>query len=325
MENSWVSRLVTAAARNRPSQKPQLWEDPLLAARRRLAFEVGKRRDGWMDQLHTVPLSGVGLPVGAPLVMQLRPRDGTNKALFLYGVCEIAETRLVQSLLRVGMTFADIGANIGYYAMLAGRLVGPDGRVFAFEPNPEIHGRLVENARLNGLANVTTSTEAVTDHEGTVTFYASATPENSGISSTIPGAGLGEARIVPATTLDAFAARIGRKLDLVKIDVEGAELQVLEGGRGLLSGPDAPNLIFECFDLAPLAPTLAKLGYTYWRIEYSLGDGLELADPASPNTGIFAAYEPPNYFATKDASSKDAILARANANRSPRLRLLGRV
>src|SRR6185312_4727225 len=103
--------------RNRPSLKPQLWEDFGLALRRRAEFEVRRRIDPkWLDDTVTIRLSDVGFPQGGPSIrLKVRPRDVTNQTMFLYGVFEISETRLIQTLLRPGMVFVDVGANVGYY------------------------------------------------------------------------------------------------------------------------------------------------------------------------------------------------------------------
>src|SRR6188768_3964767 len=133
--SSWIQLLRDAARRNRPSRKPQLWENPLLALRRRLAFEVKRRTDdGWLDRMQVVALSraGFGDDDPAPPCMEVAPREVINQTLFLYGTFEISQTRLIQSLLRPGMTFLDIGANIGYYTVIGARLVGPTGSVHSF-------------------------------------------------------------------------------------------------------------------------------------------------------------------------------------------------
>src|SRR5258708_23981094 len=117
MDGSWVESLKTVARRNRPSRKPQLWENVPMALHRRIEFEVSRRLSpGWLDRPRIINLSEVGFEDGhVPLRMEVVPREVMNKALFLYGTFEISETRLVQSLLRPGMTFVDVGANIGYY------------------------------------------------------------------------------------------------------------------------------------------------------------------------------------------------------------------
>src|SRR6266496_222127 len=300
MVSEWVSRLGTLVSRNRPKRKPQLWENLPLAVERRLRFEIGRRiNPDWIDRPHLVELSGVGFePDSERLKMEVVPREVMNKALFLYGTFEISETRLVQSFLRPGMCFIDVGANIGYYTLLGARLVGPTGKVFSFEPNREVRERLEQNVRFNGFDNVTVLAQAMTRESGEVRFYVSDVGENSGISSIVPGRSLREAQVVPAISLDDFVAKLPPGgVALLKMDIEGAELDVLEGGERLLAGSDAPALLFESFDVTRLLPTLLRFGYHVRRLHYTLADGLALPDALAPLDSLFAAYESPNYFA----------------------------
>jgi FkbM family methyltransferase len=329
MDIGWAERIKTVVGRNLPSQKPQLWENFALAVRRRVQFEVGHRMHAdWLDRLHVVELSRVGFDDGQPpLRMEVMPREVMNKALFLYGTFEISETRLFQSVLRPGMTFIDVGANIGYYTLLGGRMVGPSGAVHAFEPNPAVRERLSANVALNGLTNVDVEGRAMTRTSGTVRFYVSAIEHNSGISSIVPNNGLEDVgREVPCVSLDDFAASLGgRRVDVLKMDIEGAELDVIEGGRGLLDSAEAPVLLFESFKVEPLLEALTRFGYHVRRLHYTLEGGLELPRADEPVKSLFDGYESPNYFASKDPAVFDVVVAQANVKRSATLRWLGRI
>jgi FkbM family methyltransferase len=323
-------KVKSLALRNRPSQKPQLWEDLGLALRRRVAFEVSHRLNpGWIDRGHVVDLSRVGLREGAaPLRMEVVPRELMHKSLFLYGALEISETRLVQTLLRPGMCFLDIGANSGYYALLAAHLVGPSGIVHAFEPNAAVRARLTNNIALNGFGNIVVHREAMTRQTGTVRFYKSAWSANDGISSIIPKYGLEEeGEDVAALCLDDFAARTlaGRPVDLLKIDIEGAEVEAFEGGRQFLGRADAPAILFEGANVEPLLEVLGRFGYHVRKVDYSLGVGIELPEPGDGKESIFASYEAPNYFAVKDPAEFARVAAAANSKRGPALQFLGRI
>ncbi len=134
----------------------------------------------------------------------------------------------------------DVGANIGALSSLAARLA-PRGRVHAFEPAPQSAEYARRNAAANGLANLSVEQVALSDREGEVAFAAN--PDYPA------GAHLGDgdgAVLVRSTTLDAWARDAGlARLDLVKIDVEGAEPMVLVGARATVARL-RPTLVVEC-------------------------------------------------------------------------------
>jgi len=198
--------------------------------------------------------------------------------------------------------------------------------VHAFEPSAGVRAKLDENLRLNALTNVQVHAEAVSDRRGEVTFYESSWELNDGISSLLPGDSRSIVTTVTSTTLDDLGAQLGgRAIDLIKMDIEGAEPFAIEGGRRLFSGPSAPNLIFEAADLAPVERLLVPLGYQIRRIHYTLENGLELPATDSPVRSLFEDYEAPNYFAAKNAAVFEVALRRANERRPRLLRLLGRI
>jgi FkbM family methyltransferase len=331
MQQSWIERLKVVVARNRPRHKPQLWEDFPLAVRRRLQLELGQRtQPNWLDTPHIVDLSRVGAEdSGAPTRMSLMLRDSIARALFLYGTFEISGTRLMQAFLMPGMTFVDVGANIGYYTLLAARAVRDVGRVYAFEPNAAIRPRLEENLRLNQLLDsVQVYPHAVTRASGQIRFYPSITPDNSGVSSILPGAGRSdEGEVISCMSLDDFRAALpgSRRIDLMKIDVEGAELEVLAGAGRILAADQAPAIMFESRDLDAVGAVLRSYGYAIRRLDYTLAGGLGLVEPSVSFQSIFDDYEPPNYFAAKDAAIFRQVIGQGSAHRSTARRLLGRL
>jgi len=149
------------------------------------------------------------------------------------GCWEPAETAIFRGLVKPGMTVVDIGANIGYYSLLALSLVGASGKVYAFEPSVDIYETLKRNIEVNEGKNVTPICKAVTDKAGFINFYLSPSPSNNSIS------GKGKYISVPCTTLDNELA--GVKVDVIKMDIEGAEALALAGMHSVIK--NNPNLV----------------------------------------------------------------------------------
>ncbi len=105
---------------------------------------------------------------------------------------------------------------------------------------------------------------------------------------------------MPVISLDNLVEEIpGRRVHLIKVDVEGNEAEVFAGAGALLGGPEAPALLFESFEIAPVAQSLARLGYEVRHVHYSLGQGLEFPRLGEPFDNLYGAYEAPNYVALK--------------------------
>lgn len=165
---------------------------------------------------------------------------------------EVEELKFVQEHLRPGGTFVDVGANGGVYSIIAARHVGPGGRVIAFEPDPRNVALLRENIALNKLNNVTVVEKAVSSADGTGSLAISRDGAmNSLAKTTHAGQQIEKWQTVTTTTLDhALQALDVGKVDVFKIDVEGAERLVLDGAAETLkTSPDAV-ILFEATDLA---------------------------------------------------------------------------
>jgi len=143
------------------------------------------------------------------------------------------------SHLREGMTVMDVGANLGLYSLLISRAVGPSGKVYAFEPVPEIFARLKEHIALNNATNVIPVPIALSDEKGTVKMSV------AGCGSSFFRHLSGEFVEVQVERLDDFVEREGiEKVDAIKIDVEGAELRVIRGADKTIRR-DKPILMVE--------------------------------------------------------------------------------
>jgi FkbM family methyltransferase len=169
---------------------------------------------------------------------------------------EVHEARLLERTLRPGMTILDVGANHGLFSLEAARHIGPTGRIHAFEPTPGVRDQLVVNLRSNGLdAMVEVIPAAVGAEEGTAKFrvHHGMTALNTMAAHDIVWLGrpiaADEVIEVPVLTLDDHAERSGLGfIDFLKIDVEGFELHVLRGGRGLLAARRVGVIMLEVGD-----------------------------------------------------------------------------
>ena len=156
--------------------------------------------------------------------------------LLTEGVYEKYETKLVQELIKPGMIVLDIGANIGYYTLIAARLVGSKGIVYAFEPEANNYGLLVKNIEKNGILNVISIQKAISNKcEKKELFLAKdgALASLSEDNTLIQKKGSEE---VEAVTLDDYFENIigNNKVDFIKLDVQGAEGLVVEGAKEIL-------------------------------------------------------------------------------------------
>lgn len=146
----------------------------------------------------------------------------------LNGTYEREQTRLFEQHVRSGATVLDVGAHVGYYTLISAVLAGPSGRVHAFEPNPRNAEFLRRHVRINRLDNVRVEQAAVSDGAGTARFDFGT---GSGTGH-LADAGALEVRTL---RLDDYCAEHGLAPAVIKIDVEGAEVSVLQGARETLA------------------------------------------------------------------------------------------
>ncbi|HTX33310.1 MAG TPA: FkbM family methyltransferase [Solirubrobacteraceae bacterium] len=167
---------------------------------------------------------------------------GHGRHLFVWGFCEPA-ARVMQSLLRPGGVVIDGGANIGLYTLLAAAAVGPSGRVIACEPAPGTIEMLRASIRRNGFDWVDLRESALADAPGRLSIRVF--EPGSGSSSFAPADQTTGTEIeVEVTTLDEVAGPHLEQTNLVKLDVEGAELLALRGAQRLLTQA-RPDFIIE--------------------------------------------------------------------------------
>jgi FkbM family methyltransferase len=169
--------------------------------------------------------------------------DPRNEKYYWSGTHEVAVQRALAGLLRPGMTFWDVGAHIGFFSLFASRALGPTGRVHAFEPMERNRGRLAAGIEKNRFANVTVHDFALSARFERTMLRAYA---SSLMWTLVPERGEAEGVTIQCRTLDDCTNAFGAP-DVIKIDAEGAEVDVLRGGRRLLS-TRRPLLLVEFSD-----------------------------------------------------------------------------
>jgi len=175
------------------------------------------------------------------LWIRLNPRTGQNVQK---GIGEPQVQKALIDHLRPGMTFYDVGANIGFFSLMAARLVGPQGRVVSFEADPEIAARLRENLERNQFTHASVEQKAVWSEPATVAFERvdpNASPDR-GLGHVSTDESTPGTIAVEAVSLDQYTAS-HRSPDFLKCDVEGAEVAVFQGATRLFSDKRAIFLV----------------------------------------------------------------------------------
>ncbi|QVJ02790.1 FkbM family methyltransferase [Nocardiopsis eucommiae] len=225
------------------------------AIQRAPAF-VPKRAIRWLDNdlLHNPVTTAAPAWFGGRF--PVTTSDIIQRYLYTFGTWEPHLSAWITRRLTTGDTFVDVGANIGYYTMLASHLVGPTGHVAAVEPVPCFHHHLQATLLLNGARNVRTIEKAVAIESGRVEMFL-ADPGNLGGTSTIRPRVVREAFHADAAPLPDLLTPVEiRDARLIKIDVEGAEVAAAQSLAPVLGTlrPDAELII----EVTPRA--LAKQG-----------------------------------------------------------------
>lgn len=218
--------------------------------------------------------------------METRLPDQIQSRIYFFGVWEPQLTAYIKERLSPGDTFIDIGANVGYYTLLAASIVGKRGRVCAIEASPSIYSTLEKNIALNGYTNVAAFNEAAADKEGILEIFR-APDNNIGATTTVAAQALQQGHVleaqVRARTLDAI---VGRETlaaaRLIKMDVEGAEMSVIRGIRDLFPlFSDRAEWVFEVTPkflamqgnvVSELLDCFMRAGYKLYQISNSYED-----------------------------------------------------
>jgi FkbM family methyltransferase len=182
--------------------------------------------------------------------LTLYPGNEISRSIFVTGRYEPNEFSFLSRVLKPGMTFVDVGANIGLFTLYAASRVGSDGRVLAFEPSPREMACLRENVQLNGSDNVTLTAAALWDENAELELLVA--PSGLSGHNTLGGFAYDTAlerreRVRARRLDDILQEQQVSKVDVIKIDVEGAELRALRGMTQILETRH-PWLLLELSD-----------------------------------------------------------------------------
>ena len=153
---------------------------------------------------------------------------------------EPSETAIVKRLVHSGMKVLDVGAHIGYYTLLMSHLVGKDGQVHAFEPNPSTQTLLIANMVNNAVENVLMHPFAAYDRRCQLELYCDESPASSSIVK--PNTDVYGVKVQAMPLDECFNDGV---FDFVKMDIEGAEIYALRGMRGIIKRSPSLNMIVE--------------------------------------------------------------------------------
>lgn len=232
---------------------------------------------------------------------------------------EEREIDLLISLLGPGMTFVDVGANIGLFSLLASRKVGDTGTVLAFEPAAGTFERLRRNIELNGSSRIVCERVALSDRTANAASLVHPSGRGDGycfLRTSGTGTLESNTESVRVLRLDDYAEEQDlRSIDVIKIDVEGGELSVLQGAKGILQRSASPVLLFECYpewcnrsgtSPAAVFAWLRNAGFDVWRDEPRRVEWISVREYC-PGTI--------NYWAARDKSCLPSL---GNSRRLPR-------
>lgn len=233
------------------------------------------------------------IPPAGHLEMFLNPADRVITPLLqAHRIWEPEETRLFLESIGPGDTVIDVGANVGYYTLLASRIVGDAGRVYAFEPDPDSFAILQDNVRLLGADNVVAEQKALSDGPGTLKLYLA--DENKGDHRIFQVKGEDRPSVdVEAVAFDTYFAGKGA-VHFIKIDTQGAEAAIIKGMHKTLRSPKNRDL---------------RLIIEFWPsglAEFGADAGALLADLTHPKADFRLLELPPTRFAHRPPSVRTA-------------------
>lgn len=188
--------------------------------------------------------------LGRPMILDLA-NDGISYALSVYGIREEDHIAIVQYVIKPGDIVLDIGANIGFYALMEADLVGASGHVYAIEPDTRNLALLEKNVALNEFQDrITIHPGGMSDHDGIEKMYvAQKTNLNTFVSpddhAFLAPHLVADTADIHMTSIDAFVQKHNIKPTMIRMDIEGYEVEVLRGARETLAGAETFAILME--------------------------------------------------------------------------------
>lgn len=198
--------------------------------------------------------------------------------LSVYGYHEKTETEIVKNEIKEGDVIIDVGANIGYYTLLFAKLAGKTGRVFAFEAESSNFEILEKNVHENNFTNIVLEQKAVSDKSGVVKFYIG---DESNTENQLFKPDVNHKEIeIKSTSIDEYFESIDKKVDFIKMDIQGAEPLVIKGMKKILQKNKNLKIMLEWWpdaikkygiDPGKHLTELVNLGYKIFEIDDERG------------------------------------------------------
>lgn len=224
---------------------------------------------------------------GFKMILDPFEDNGVELSIFQTGTYERGTLSVIYSVLKPGDFFVDVGANVGLMTLLAAHKVGPQGKVVAFEPLPEIRELLSASLKINSLQNTYIHSCALGSESSVNTIYRH--PEVNRGSASIAWEGSSNQMVkIDIEPLDEILGKYTQSPTMIKIDVEGWELEVLKGGLNTLKTQPQPVVCVEFSRTHPLHggthedmyQLMDSLGYSGYCLARSKAEkaGLKLVD-----------------------------------------------
>ena len=245
----------------------------------------------------------IDLPWGSKIKISTDKSNGIEEAILRYGIYDLSLSEALYRLTNLGELAIDIGANIGYMTSIMSKQVGQDGKVLSFEPNPDVYKEFCENVKswgnCQGWGNVYTYNIALSNHTGSGILNIIST--DTGLSfidnkNSIKESNLFKPCRVELKKLDEILEQEQKSVGILKIDVEGHELEVFKGARASISQRKIRDILFEDHNRYPSKVTQFLEGYDY--TIFQIWKGFWKPILVDPRKNLSHPWEPSNYLAT---------------------------